>query len=543
MSRGDRVTKKPKVTDNGPDLLRRQAEEILKSKRVTGPMEIKCVDEQSLIHELQVHQIELEMQNEELVRAREEAEKLHGKFVDLYDFAPVGYFTLDPEGTILEVNLTGCQLIGYDRSMITDRRFQAFLHPASIPGFNSFCRNVFECDGKQFCEVELLRDKQQRFYAHVEGSEIKDGSEDPRLLRMTISDITERKKIEEALHKERDFAESIIRTAQVIIIILDRNGHIVFINPYMEDISGYTLDEVKGKEWFETFVEDQIQEKVRSLFKKAIGDIRTRGEVNPIVLKDGRTRFIEWYDTTFQGTDGSIDGLLAIGHDITDKKKAEEALQQANKKLNLLSNITRHDILNEVAILLGYIELAGDNPLDPRMQEYFNNLNKAAKTIQHQIEFTKEYQEIGVKAATWQDISKTVEKAGSVFKMENVSLTITCKNVEIFADPLLERVFYNLFENAFRYAPPFTEITLSCTETGEGLSVIFADDGAGITEEAKKHLFERGFGKHTGLGLFLSREILAITGITITGNGEPGKGARFEMIVPKGNYRFSGAGK
>lgn len=543
MSRGDRVTKKPKVTDNGPDLLRRQAEEILKSKRVTEPMEIKCVDEQSLIHELQVHQIELEMQNEELVRAREEAEKLHGKFVDLYDFAPVGYFTLDPEGTILEVNLTGCQLIGYDRSMITGRRFQAFLHPASIPGFNSFCRNVIECDGKQFCEVELLRDKQQRFYAHVEGSEIKDGSEDPRHLRMTISDITERKKIEEALHKERDFAESIIRTAQVIIIILDRNGYIVFINPYMEDISGYTLDEVKGKEWFETFVEDQIQEKVRSLFKKAIGDIRTRGEVNPIVLKDGRTRFIEWYDTTFKGADGSIDGLLAIGHDITDKKKAEEALQQANKKLNLLSNITRHDILNEVAVLLGYIELAGDNPLDPRMQEYFNNLNKAAKTIQHQIEFTKEYQEIGVKAATWQDISKTIEKACSVFKMENVSLTITCKNVEIFADPLLERVFYNLFENAFRYAPPFTEITLSCTETGEGLSVIFADDGAGITEEARQHLFERGFGKHTGLGLFLSREILAITGITITGNGEPGKGARFEMIVPKGNYRFSGAGK
>ena len=543
MSRGDRVTKKPNVTDNGPDLLRRQAEEILKSKRVTEPMEIKCADEQSLIHELQVHQIQLEMQNEELVRAREEAEKLHEKFVDLYDFAPVGYFTLDPEGTILEVNLTGCQLIGYDRSMITGRRFQAFMYPASIPGFNSFCRNLIECDGKQFCEVELLRDTQQRFYAHVEGSEIKNGRENARLLRMTISDITERKKIEEALHKERDFAESIIRTAQVIIIILDRNGHIVFINPYMEEISGYTMDEVKGKDWFETFVEDQMQEKVRSLFKKAIGDIRTRGEVNPIVLKDGRKRFIEWYDTTFHGADGSIDGLLAIGHDITDKKKAEEALQQANKKLNLLSSITRHDILNEVAILLGYIELAGDNPLDPRMQEYFNNLNKAAKTIQHQIEFTKEYQEIGVKAATWQDISETVEKAGSVFKMENVTLAITCKNVEIFADPLLERVFYNLFENAFRYAPPFTEITLSCTETGEGLSVIFADDGAGITEEARQHLFERGFGKHTGLGLFLSREILAITGIPITGNGEPGKGARFEMIVPKGNYRFSGAGK
>jgi PAS domain S-box-containing protein len=540
MSRADRVTKKPKGPDDESILLRRQAEEILKSKRVTDKLEIKCADDQSLIHELQVHQIELEMQNEELVRAREESEKLHEKFVDLYDFAPVGYFTIDQNGTIREVNLTGCRLVGVDRQMITGRRFQTFLHPGSISEFDFFCRNILESDGKQICEVELLRDEQQRFYAHMEGSEIQNGRENSRLIRMTISDITERKKIEDALHKERDFAESIIRTAQVIISILDTNGHIVFINPYMEEISGYTLDEVKGKDWFETFVADQIQEKVRSLFKKAIGDIRTRGEVNPIILKDGRIRFIEWYDTTFQGAGGSIEGLLAIGHDITDKKKAEEALQQANKKLNLLSSITRHDILNEVAILLGYIELAGDDPHDPRMQEYFNNLNNAAKTIQHQIEFTKEYQEIGVKAATWQDISETVEKTGSEFKMENVTLTITCENVEIFADPLLERVFYNLFENAFRYAPPFTTIMVSCIEGGEGLSVVFADDGAGITEQARPHLFERGFGKHTGLGLFLSREILAITGITITENGEHGKGARFEMIVPKGNYRFAG---
>ncbi len=230
-----------------------------------------------------------------------------------------------------------------------------------------------------------------------------------------------------------------------------------------------------------------------------------------------------------------------LDREIIERKRADDALWQANKKLNLLSSITRHDILNQVAILEGYLELAGDETRGPELQIYFNELNEAAQTIQRQIEFTKEYQEIGVNAATWQNVRDTVQRAGSVFKMETVTLTMNCGNVEIFADPLLQKVFHNLFDNAFRYAPPFTTITVTCEETENGLSVIFADDGSGITENVRKHLFERGFGKHTGLGLFLSREILAITGIVITENGEAGKGARFEMTVPKGAYRFSGA--
>ncbi len=540
MSRGKRTEKPKNFPEDEADHLRREAEEALKSRKVIDQLKQKYVDNQGLIHELQVHQVELEIQNEELIRAREEAERLQEKYIDLYDFAPVGYFTIDPDGTILEVNLTGGQLLGYDRSLITGRRLQTFLYPASIPEFNSFCRNITESDGKQICEIELISDEQSRFFASVQGSFMPGDGAEPGRVRMTISDITLRKKMEEVIRKERNFAKSIINTAHVIIVMLDTNGLIVYINPFMEKMSGYSLAEVMGRDWFDTFLPDHFREEIRSLFKTAVGDVNTRGNVNAIRLKDGRERLVEWYDTTFRGADGTVEGLLAVGQDITDKKKAEDALQQANKKLNLLSSITRHDILNEVAILLGYIELAGDKPHDPKLQEYFNNLNKAAKTIQHQIEFTKEYQEIGVKAATWQDISETVEKAGSVFKMENVTLTVTCENVEIFADPLLERVFYNLFENAFRYAPPFTEITLSCTETGEGLSVVFADNGAGITKKDRKFLFERGFGKHSGLGLFLSREILEITGITITENGAPGTGARFEMTVPKGAYRING---
>ena len=267
--------------------------------------------------------------------------------------------------------------------------------------------------------------------------------------------------------------------------------------------------------------------------------------------------FCENYETILRRKDGSeitcivsaksitlqgVPCIISVTRDITDRKRAEQALQQANRKLNLLSSITRHDILNTVTVLAGYLGLAREEPAGPKLKDYLDHLDVSAKTIQRQIEFTREYQEIGVNAATWQNVEETVREAASEFKMKDVTLDIECGNTEIFADPLLRKVFYNFFDNSFRYAPPFTTISVSCTGKEDGLSVVFADDGAGIPEEVRSHLFERGFGKHTGLGLFLSREILAITGITITENGEAGKGARFEMTVPKGAYRFSGTG-
>jgi signal transduction histidine kinase len=115
--------------------------------------------------------------------------------------------------------------------------------------------------------------------------------------------------------------------------------------------------------------------------------------------------------------------------------------------------------------------------------------------------------------------------------------------VEVFADPLMEKVFYNLMENSLRHGEHATHMDFSDKETESGLILTYADNGVGVTAEDKKKLFQKGFGKHTGLGLFLSKEILSITGITITENGEPGKGARFEMVVPKGAYRFTGTDK
>ena len=157
-------------------------------------------------------------------------------------------------------------------------------------------------------------------------------------LEMTNEDLrtVNREQAEDALQRERDFAESLIATAQAIVLVLDTRGRIVRFNPYMEEISGYRLEEVQGRDWFTTFLPGRDQSRARELFVKAVGDIRTRGNVNPIVTKDGREREIEWYDKTLRDSDGTVVGLLAIGQDITERRRAEDALLASEEKYRVL---------------------------------------------------------------------------------------------------------------------------------------------------------------------------------------------------------------
>jgi len=540
MNQKDCTSREQKVHDEESDNhLRIKAEEILNERAQNSWEERNHADEQALIHELQVHQIELNMQNEELKRAQAESDIMHRKFVELYDFAPLGYFTIDPKGIILEVNLTGCKLLSHERQKVIGRSLQSYLLPESSPVFSSFCHNIIKSGVKQMCEVELLRDKDKRFSAHVEGTKIPDYGGETSGIRMIISDITERKKMEERLRESenqyRNLFQSMLNGFAVHEIICNEEGipydyRFLDINPAFERMTGLSREQVIGRTVL------QVLPRTERVWIEHYGNIALTGE--PDHFEEFSRDLGKFFEVNVYRNDPHQ--FTTIFSDVTDRKNAEMALQLVNSKLNLLSSITRHDILNGVTVLLGYIDLASEENPNPEMKEYLKILNETTETIQQQIEFTKEYQEIGVNAAVWQNVTNVLMKAGSSFNQEKVTLKTACKDIEIFADPLLLKVFYNLYDNAFRYAHPFTTITLSCSETEEGLSVVFADDGAGIPADDRKNLFKRGFGEHTGLGLFLSREILSITGITITENGKHGKGARFEITVPKGAYRFTG---
>jgi signal transduction histidine kinase len=217
----------------------------------------------------------------------------------------------------------------------------------------------------------------------------------------------------------------------------------------------------------------------------------------------------------------------------------EDALALACQKMNLLSSITRHDILNQLTVLSGYLTLSEEFTSDEKLLGFIKKETAATERINQQIAFTKEYQDIGVHAPQWQNVHDTVVTAANLLDLSMVDIQIHFSDIEIYADPLSGKVFYNLLENAVRHGEMTSVIKFSSRENGDKLIIICEDNGIGIDVETKKYLFGRGYGKNNGYGLFLIREILAITGITIIENGEPGKGARFEITVPKEAYRFA----
>ncbi len=231
----------------------------------------------------------------------------------------------------------------------------------------------------------------------------------------------------------------------------------------------------------------------------------------------------------------------ALAEEIAERKKVEDALRMANRKITMLSSITRHDIRNQLLALHGYLGLSLQKATDPDLLLFLEKGDRAAEAIGNQIEFTRFYENIGVNAPEWQEISLLVQSARSQLPaLDRIEVINEIPPVTVYADSLIEKVFYNLLENTLRHGEHVSRIRVSFHETDHGAEIVYEDNGVGISLKDKSHLFQKGFGKNTGLGLFLSQEILAITGLTMREEGEPGKGVRFVIAVPKDGYRLSG---
>ena len=225
--------------------------------------------------------------------------------------------------------------------------------------------------------------------------------------------------------------------------------------------------------------------------------------------------------------------------EIDERHQVEKALHQINAKLNLVSSIARHDILNRLTVIYGIISLLQEGISDPTFSDYLKKAEESAIAIKRQIEFTGDYKNMGQEKADWQNVRNSVQQSYENVDLKGVTLDLFTDNLEIFADPWLKKVFFNLIDNTLRYAEHVTKITVSYHESDDGLDVLFEDNGIGIPFDEKEKIFERGYGKNIGYGLFMAREILAITELTIKETGEPGKGARYEIHVPKRYYRIT----
>ncbi len=233
------------------------------------------------------------------------------------------------------------------------------------------------------------------------------------------------------------------------------------------------------------------------------------------------------------------DMVLVHVEDITGQKRAEDEVQLANRKLSLMIDVTYQDIQNKVTALRGYVSISKGRTRENDLIPLFDREEAALEAIHHIIENTKEYQQMGAKKLRWNPVGEMIRAQAALVsgKPEGI-VTIDLAGLEILSDPLIERVFYTLIDNAVKHGKTITRISFSCRETPDGLVLICEDDGAGVPPEQKARIFNRVVGENK-FELFFVREFLSISGMAITETGKPGAGARFEITVPLRMYRFT----
>ncbi|MFA4861119.1 PAS domain S-box protein [Methanoregula sp.] len=341
-------------------------------------------------------------------------------------------------------------------------------------------------------------------------------------------------KIEESEKKYRLLFER----AGDAIFLLDADGEeqgaIIAANKAAADMHGFTIEELQRMKITDL---DSPAERSRApeRFIQILDGVWLHGELTHL-KKDGTEFPVEVSSGKFDL--GTKRYILVIDRDISERKKTDDALHRVTAKLSLLNSVTFNDIQNAVFTLDGYNTLGKAFSDNEKVTDAFNKSKESIKKITRSLNFAKSYQDLGAQRPQWQDVNLVFIQGISHIDFSKIERNTHLDNLEIYADSLLERVFQMLAENVLRHAKTATRVTLGYEQDRESLILFFEDNGVGIPDTIKEKIFEREFGSHKGLELFLVRAILGITGITIRETGTPGSGARFEMVIPHGGYRF-----
>jgi PAS domain S-box-containing protein len=358
-----------------------------------------------------------------------------------------------------------------------------------------------------------------------------------------IKDITVHKVAEDVLRQSEEKYRQLVDLAQEGIWAINAEGTTSYVNPRMAEMLGYTVEEMHGRHLF-SFMDDAGKTIAAENMERRRQGIKEDHDFE-FITKEGNRIYTALATVPITDDDGAYKGALAVVSDITERKRAENALIRVNQKLNVLSQLTRKDLTSQIFVLNSYLEitkkqLAGQNHIIETVQKGVRSI----QSIQETIEYSKDYQDMGAKPPKWQNVNMVLLFGLSHISIGNIQHSLETENLEVFADPLLEKVCQRLLENSVKHGEHVTRIRVSHTITPEGATIFFEDDGIGIPQENKEQIFLRdnSTGRASMRSLIFVREILDITGISITETGEPGKGTRFEMMVPKGAWRIAGKG-
>jgi len=460
------------------------------------------------------------------------------------NLANIAYWTYDVNTRTFTVDEGVWAIIGTDSQneegyqLSVDKLLNEYVHPDDRHMFEGYL-NIIQNDPGGWSSQNYFRimrcDGQVRYVVVFSDP---NGYADCKTASLfgAIQDITERKQVETALLESElqyhNLFQSTFEAIAIHKIILDPDGtpydyQFLEINPAFEKMTGLERSKIIGS------TVRQVIPTIDPTWIERYGKVALTGV--PDHFEEYSPELGKYYQVfAYQNAPMQFTTNFT---DVTERKRLEEALVQTNVKLGIMNSITMHDMLNQLTVLNGYIDLSKMNEKDPKLSANLIKMSQVTNNIKEQMEFTKDYPEIGVKKPSWISISRHTANAIAMLRPKGIVFKDETNGVEIFSDHLAEKVPYNLIDNSIRHGKHVKHIRIGAEQVGEALLLVYQDDGAGISLEDKKHLFKKGFGKNTELGLFLIREILSITNITIGEKGQPGQGVRFEMMVPASAWR------